>query len=207
MLRILLLRELRIASPPVCLAYFLAYKEFSTPLRQFACSHRSSYKNIQPHRSHLFSAMFRFRLIVVGKVKEPAIKLLCEHYADRMRRQYQVTLDLIEVKDAPSPAAEGKALAKALGEGRTCGPVYALAEEGRQRNSVALAEELAALPGRAATFVIGGAYGLCPEVKQRADALLSLSALTLTHELARLFLCEQLYRCASITAGSKYHHV
>lgn len=151
--------------------------------------------------------MFRFRLIAVGKIKEPAIKLLCEHYAERMRRQYQVTFELIEVKDAPSPAAEGKALLKAIGEGRSCGPVYALAEEGGQLPSVALAKELAALPGRAATLVIGGAYGLCPEVKQHADALLSLSAMTLTHELARLFLVEQLYRCTSITAGSKYHHV
>lgn len=151
--------------------------------------------------------MFRFRLIVVGKVKEPAIKTLCEHYAERMRRQYQVALELIEVKDAPSPATEGKSLLKAIGEGRVCGPVYALGEEGRQHTSVSLAGELAGLPGRAATFVIGGAYGLCPEVKQRADALLSLSAMTLTHELARLFLCEQLYRCTSITAGSKYHHV
>lgn len=151
--------------------------------------------------------MFRFRLIAVGKVKEPAIRLLCEHYADRIRRQYQATVEWVEVKDAQTPAAEGKALLKAIGEGRACGSVYALAEEGRQYTSVALSEVLAALPGRAATFVIGGAYGLCPEVKQRADALLSLSAMTLTHELARLFLCEQLYRCASIAAGSKYHHV
>lgn len=150
--------------------------------------------------------MFRFRLIVVGKVKEPAIRLLCEHYTDRIRRQYQATLELLEIKDAPSVAAEGKALLKALDEGRTCGPIYTLAEEGKQHTSVALSQELAALPGRAATFVIGGAYGLCPQVKQRADALLSLSAMTLTHELARLFLCEQLYRCISITAGSKYHH-
>lgn len=150
--------------------------------------------------------MFRFRLIVVGKVKEPAIRSLCEQFADRLRRQHQSALDIIEVKDAPSPEAEAKALLKAIGEGRTCGPVYALAEEGKQHSSVMLAEELAALPGRAATFVIGGAYGLAPEVKQRADALLSLSAMTLTHELARLFLSEQLYRAAAITAGSKYHH-
>lgn len=150
--------------------------------------------------------MFRFRLIAVGKLKEPSIKTLCEHYAERMRKQHQVSFELIEVRDAPSPEAEGKALLKAIGEGRACGPVYAMSEEGRQRTSVALAQELADLPGRAATFVIGGAYGLSPAVKERADALLSLSAMTLTHELARLFLSEQLYRVSAITAGSKYHH-
>ena len=55
-------------------------------------------------------------------------------------------------------------------------------------------------------FIIGGAYGLSPEVKARADRLLSLSPMTLTHEFARLVLMEQLYRAASINSGSKYHH-
>ena len=55
-------------------------------------------------------------------------------------------------------------------------------------------------------FVIGGAYGLSPAVKERANQLLSLSALTLTHQMARLFLLEQLYRSFTILRNEPYHN-
>jgi 23S rRNA (pseudouridine1915-N3)-methyltransferase len=81
-----------------------------------------------------------------------------------------------------------------------------MAEEGGTRSSQQLADELQALRGRPAVFIIGGAYGLSDAVKQRADVLLSLSPFTFTHEIARMLLCEQLYRAVSIQTGSKYHH-
>ncbi len=55
-------------------------------------------------------------------------------------------------------------------------------------------------------FLVGGAYGVTEEIKRRADLILSLSKMTFTHEMARLILAEQLYRAASINAGSPYHH-
>ena len=69
-----------------------------------------------------------------------------------------------------------------------------------------LADELQALQGQPVVFVVGGAYGLSEAVKQRADILLSLSPMTFTHEIARMLLCEQLYRTVAIQTGSKYHH-
>ena len=81
-----------------------------------------------------------------------------------------------------------------------------MAEEGRTRSSQKLAAELQALQGRSAVFIVGGAYGLSAAVKSRADVLLSLSPFTFTHEIARMLLCEQLYRAVSIQTGSKYHH-
>jgi 23S rRNA (pseudouridine1915-N3)-methyltransferase len=55
-------------------------------------------------------------------------------------------------------------------------------------------------------LVIGGAYGLCDAVRQRADLVLSLSAMTLTHQMARLLLMEQLYRGFTIVRNEPYHN-
>ncbi|HAP02169.1 MAG TPA: 23S rRNA (pseudouridine(1915)-N(3))-methyltransferase RlmH [Bacteroidetes bacterium] len=55
-------------------------------------------------------------------------------------------------------------------------------------------------------FVIGGAYGFSAEVKKKASDLISLSALTFPHQLAKLIFCEQLYRAFTILRGEKYHH-
>jgi 23S rRNA (pseudouridine1915-N3)-methyltransferase len=56
-------------------------------------------------------------------------------------------------------------------------------------------------------FVIGGAYGSGPELFAKASYTLSLSPMTLPHELARLFFTEQLYRALCIRAGHPYHHI
>ena len=54
-------------------------------------------------------------------------------------------------------------------------------------------------------FVIGSSHGLAPEVKQAAQARISLGRITLPHQLARLVLAEQIYRACTINAGMKYH--
>ena len=55
-------------------------------------------------------------------------------------------------------------------------------------------------------FLIGGAYGFSDELHQRAQFKLSLSKMTLTHQMVRLFFTEQLYRAHTILKGEKYHH-
>lgn len=59
--------------------------------------------------------------------------------------------------------------------------------------------------GQSITFIIGGAHGLSPTLKASAHLLLSLSAMTTTHDLAQLFLYEQLFRAFTIIQGTNYH--
>ncbi|MBB4077941.1 23S rRNA (pseudouridine1915-N3)-methyltransferase [Lewinella aquimaris] len=62
-------------------------------------------------------------------------------------------------------------------------------------------------PARRLVFLVGGAYGFAPSVYQRADAKLSLSKMTFSHQMVRLFFTEQLYRAMTILRNEKYHNV
>ncbi len=84
-----------------------------------------------------------------------------------------------------------------------------LDERGKDCTTVQLAEQLRRRrdESQALCFVIGGANGIAPEVKARAQWLLRLSSMTLPHALARVLLAEQLYRAWSILAAHPYHRV
>jgi len=146
--------------------------------------------------------MYRYTIIAIGKMKNRSLAALCDDFSKRLKRQGN--FELIELKDG-DVESEGQRILEALDKRRDA-RIYAMAEEGKTRRSAALARELFQLQGQPAIFIIGGAYGLSPAVKARADVLLALSPLTFTHEIARMLLCEQLYRAVSINSGSKYHH-
>ena len=80
--------------------------------------------------------------------------------------------------------------------------------EGKQLSSEELSDKLdkIALSGKSTVdFVIGGSYGLSDEVKSRADFKLSMSRMTFPHTMARMILCEQIYRAFEISTNGKYH--
>lgn len=84
-----------------------------------------------------------------------------------------------------------------------------LDERGRSFSSIALAEELSNRRDqgkRNFVFFLGGAYGLSEAVRARSDLVLSLSAMTLPHDLARIFILEQIYRSLHIQRKTGYHH-
>ena len=86
--------------------------------------------------------------------------------------------------------------------------MIALAIDGKMLDSVELAEKIDKLGIGGVSqlvFVIGGSLGLSESVLSRADYRLSFSRMTFPHQLARVMLCEQLYRAFSINAGTKYH--
>ena len=136
-------------------------------------------------------------------------------YARRMPRE--LPLSLIELKPEPRTASThaGRALDRLVGtEGRRISAAIperslriALDERGRAWSTRELAKRLAEwqMEGRDGAFLIGGADGLPEEVKREADAVWSLSALTLPHALVRIILAEQLYRASSILRNHPYH--
>ena len=85
--------------------------------------------------------------------------------------------------------------------------VVALDVDGRHHTSLQFADWLQRLTqGGPAACVIGGSLGLDERIKERADERLSLSPLTLPHQLARVVLAEQLFRALKIARGERYHH-
>jgi len=152
----------------------------------------------------------RLRLAVVGRVKEPHWRAACDEYLKRLRPY--ATMDVVEVSDRDlgtdpgrAVAAEAVDLLRALPDGSY---VVVLDLGGAQRTSEQFSEDLAALMVRGRsdiTFVIGGSAGLAPEVLARADVVLSLSKMTLPHQLARVVLLEQIYRAFRIMRNEPYH--
>ena len=150
----------------------------------------------------------RLRLIWVGKTRSEPLRALVEDYVRRLSRfaRCEVT-ELREgagADDRAVLAEEGKRIADAVAAGSF---VVLLDVEGRQWSSPELAAELERWQNegrREVNFVVGGHLGVSDEVKARADVRWSLSRLTLTHEMARVVLAEQVYRGYTILRGLPY---
>lgn len=132
-------------------------------------------------------------------------------YAKRMPRSAK--LELVEVR--PEPRVEGRSVQQMLGmeAGRIAAAVperaksVALDERGREFTSAALARWMGRRieEGIDTAFLIGGPDGLAAPLKDKAEQIMRLSAMTLPHGLARVLLAEQLYRAVSILQNHPYH--
>jgi 23S rRNA (pseudouridine1915-N3)-methyltransferase len=152
----------------------------------------------------------RLRILAVGKLGEAHWRSAAGEYTKRIGRYASV--DVVEVVDRDLAKGVERAL---VAEGadllRATPPdshVVALDIDAKQTSSEGLARRLEALMlGGCSdvTFVIGGSAGLAPEVLARADERLSLSAMTLPHQLCRVVLLEQLYRAFRIMRNEPYH--
>ncbi|WP_178195333.1 23S rRNA (pseudouridine(1915)-N(3))-methyltransferase RlmH [Ligilactobacillus sp. Marseille-Q7487] len=155
------------------------------------------------------------KIIAVGKLKEKYLKQGIAEYAKRLGKFCK--FEVVEVADekAPEKLSEAQMQAVKQKEGERILAkikdkeyVYALAIEGKQRSSEEFARELNQLAtyGKSdLTFVIGGSLGLSMEVMNRSDAQISFGKLTLPHQLMRLVLSEQIYRCYMINNNTPYH--
>ena len=151
----------------------------------------------------------RVELLVVGSLHRD-LAPAAQHYLDLLRPH--VTVTVREVKEV---ALRGRSQAEVLREeGKRllaawpqAPAVSALVVEGAALDTEAFAARLQrAFERGGAGFVIGGSLGLAAEVRARATATLSLSAMTLPHQLARVVLLEQLFRAGKILRGEPYHH-
>ena len=146
-------------------------------------------------------------VLAVGKPKDKSIALLSGMYIERIIPKGLVGVEFADSAKDGDIEKEGASILKRLRERDT---VILLDEHGRMYNSVEfsgfISESLAVTEGRL-VFVIGGAFGLSDNVKQISKGIISLSKMTMPHELCLLFLSEQLYRAFSIIAGTDYHHI
>ena len=156
--------------------------------------------------------MLKIRFIVVDRTRSPFLRKGEALYLERLKKYAKV--EWIEVKPAEIKkgrtdldilTAEGKNISRRLARQDY---LISLDRNGQQYDSEGLAGYLRGLATRVTgwtCFVIGGPLGLSGEILDRSDKKLSLSRLTFTHEMCRLFLVEQVYRSFTIMAGTKYH--
>jgi len=136
-------------------------------------------------------------VLAVGKLRDRHVAALCDDYLLRARRHLPV--EVVEPEDDAALArrwpASGETIALELG-----GVSWTTEELAGQ------IERRMTRGTRSLTFVIGGADGIPAPLSAKANLRLSLSAMTLPHRLARLVLCEQIYRALTIIRGEPYHH-
>jgi 23S rRNA (pseudouridine1915-N3)-methyltransferase len=152
----------------------------------------------------------RIHVVAVGALREPHFKAAAAEYLKRLTPYADVCVAEIPDRDLGHDAVravteEGRGVLKALPEG---GYVVAMDAAGRELDSEGLAGWLAQRMNQGDStlaFVVGGADGLSSEVLDAARERMSLSRLTLPHQLARVVLLEQLYRSFRIIRGEPYH--
>ena len=152
-------------------------------------------------------------LIVIGKTNARYLQEGIDEYIKRLKHYipYSITVlpDIKNTKkltEEQQKEAEGKLMLDALKPG-DC--LVLLDERGKEFTSVAFADYLQCKINaglRRLVFVIGGPYGFSQSVYDRADEKISLSKMTFSHEMIRLFFTEQVYRAMTIQRGEPYHH-
>jgi 23S rRNA (pseudouridine1915-N3)-methyltransferase len=144
--------------------------------------------------------LIMIRIIAAGKIKDKRLAGLLDDFFKRIKTMAPV--EMLEIRDS-TPEKEGKDMIARLGSTQGRQLVVAMDEHGEDLTSQDLADLLGSHGG--ISFMIGGADGLSPNALTRAERTIRLSSLTLTHEMARVLLAEQIYRGLSILRGKPYH--
>lgn len=159
----------------------------------------------------------RISLFAVGRLKTGPEKDLASRYLDRFAKTGPaVGLEFVRLVEVPESRAsnpdtrkreEAAALDKALPEGSI---LILLDERGKSLDSESFANTMGRFRDsgkRDLMIAIGGADGLDPDLRGRADAVLNLGAMTWPHQVVRILIAEQLYRAVTILSGHPYHRV
>ena len=152
-------------------------------------------------------------LIVVGKTTDKRFEAITQEYIERIRHYIPFTIEVIpELKNTKGLSQdeqkkrEGELIQKNLQPGDY---VVLLDEHGSERSSMDFAswiqKKMAAGPKRL-VFIVGGPYGFSDAIHQKGNEEISLSRMTLSHQMIRMFFVEQIYRAMTILNGEPYHH-
>lgn len=155
--------------------------------------------------------MFKLKVTAVGKLKEAWWREAAAEYQKRLGPSCRLDIKEVAAEPLTTTVAPQEAMRREgerlLAQIKDDELVVVLDRTGTKLTSEAFAELLRELGGggQPLNFVIGGAAGLHESVTRRAGRRLSFSDMTLTHEMARILLLEQIYRAMTILEGKKYH--
>ncbi|MBN1541696.1 23S rRNA (pseudouridine(1915)-N(3))-methyltransferase RlmH [candidate division KSB1 bacterium] len=153
----------------------------------------------------------QIKLLTVGKFSETCYGQLAEIYRRRISRYHSMEIVAVRAEKLSSLSPQEAMLREAkriLDRVRDADCCVILDIEGKTLDSLGLAEWLDRRIARGTqklTFIIGGPFGLHSSVREAAQERLSLSSLTLAHELAAVVCLEQIYRACTILRGENYH--
>lgn len=154
----------------------------------------------------------KITFLVVGKTTDQRLQTLIDDYQQRLK--HYIPFEIVVIPDLRNAKALTQAQIKEQ-EGieilRRITPameVILLDEHGREYRSIEYAQwiQKKMSAGRDITFIVGGPYGFSTAVYERADGKISLSKMTFSHQMIRLFFIEQIYRAMTILRGEPYHH-
>lgn len=153
------------------------------------------------------------KLIAIGKTDSPELQTLISAYQNRLRHYVRFELELLpdaknakNLSEAAQKEKEGDLLLKKLHETDI---LVLLDENGKSYSSVDFSQYLQKKMNagtKSLVLAIGGPYGFSDAVHHKADGKISLSKMTFSHQMVRLFVVEQIYRAFTILRNEPYHH-
>ena len=148
----------------------------------------------------------KITILTIGKKHEAWIKPGVFRFLERLRAPFATEMVIIPHSNYEGDRARHSESERILSRVKPDDFLILLDERGKNINSMELSNLIMTNSHQHITIVIGGAYGVNEQLRQRADFIWSLSNLVFPHQLVRLILAEQLYRAQEITKGSNYHH-
>ena len=155
----------------------------------------------------------QIRLLAIGKTDNKQLQQLISEYESRLKHYIKFSLEIIpdiknvkHLSEEQQKQKEGELILKQL---KPTDVLVLLDENGKQYDSVGFSQYLQKYMNsgiKQLVFVIGGPYGFSQDFYNKAQGKLSLSKLTFSHQMVRLFFAEQLYRGFTILKNEPYHH-
>jgi len=148
----------------------------------------------------------KITILSIGKKNEPWIQPGVFRFLERLRAPFAAEMIILPHSSFEGDRARQEESERLLSRIKDSDFTILLDERGKNLSSPELSDLISNHINKHIVFIIGGAYGVTDEMRQRANIIWSLSNLVFPHQLVRLILAEQLYRAQEIAKGSRYHH-
>ena len=151
----------------------------------------------------------KIKLVFFGKQKSSSVDDLIQEYIKRLNKYISCEVTYLSANDNDPIKRKKKEFSKFSNIINKDDRVFLLDEKGKQYDTLTLSTKLTQCIDtgvKRIILVVGGAYGFCDEMYKSSNELIALSKLTLTHEIARLLISEQIYRSITIINNHPYHH-